>query len=65
MDRKDHYVVRIYRRTQDPVRLTGIVEHMGSGERATFHDIEELRSALARARPAKPRNPKARTVTDP
>ncbi len=69
MDNEDHYVVRIYRRTQDPAGLTGIVEHPGTGERAAFHDMQGLRSALARqpprAQPAKPKNPAARKVTDP
>lgn len=44
----DSYVVRIYRRSRDRMALTGTVEHAESGARSTFHDFEELWSALVR-----------------
>jgi hypothetical protein len=44
----DSYIVRIYRiDTEDPKKLTGLVEAMdGSGERTPFTDIEELAAVL-------------------
>jgi hypothetical protein len=64
MDKKDHYVVRIYRRTQDPASLTGIVEHPGTGERAAFHDIQGLRLALSWRPPMWPAKPKKPVPTE-
>lgn len=44
------YIVRIYRiDTEDPKKLTGLVEEMdGSGERTPFTDIAELAAVLNR-----------------
>lgn len=68
MESEDSYVVRIYRRARDPDSLTGIVEYPGTGERAAFHDIGELRSALLcrphRTRPENPKTCPGRKVTD-
>lgn len=48
------FVVRVYRTEQDGLpddgRLRGVVEAIGSGSQATFHDIAELQSIL-RGRP--------------
>jgi hypothetical protein len=45
----DSFIVRIYRiDTEDPKKLTGLVEAMdGSGERTPFTDVEELAAALS------------------
>jgi len=48
----DSYVVRIYRRStrarnaKKTESLNGVVEIVGTGERAVFHDIEGLWDAL-------------------
>jgi hypothetical protein len=44
----ESFIVRIYRiNTEDPKRLTGLVEAMdGSGERTAFTDIDELATVL-------------------
>lgn len=46
----DSFIVRIYRLdTEDPKKLTGLVEKMdGSGERTPFTDISELAAVLRR-----------------
>lgn len=57
MEFDDSYVVRIYRRgassrsakKKDP--LNGVVEIVGTGESAVFHDIEGLWDALRRKPP--------------
>jgi hypothetical protein len=57
----DSYVVRIFRRepragemrrTHDAVALTGVIEHPGTGQRLSFHDIEELWATLAQIPPS-------------
>jgi hypothetical protein len=65
MDREDHYVVRIYRRTREPAGVTGIVEYPGAGARVAFMNIEELRAALARKPPrANPGKPHGKPAPD-
>lgn len=42
-----HYIVRIYRRGKDDLRMVvGIVEQVGVREKRGFHCIEELRLIL-------------------
>lgn len=57
----DSYVVRIFRREQragetrrahDTVALTGVIENPGTGQRQSFHDIEELWATLAQISPS-------------
>jgi len=45
----DSFIVRIYRiDTEDPKKLTGLVEALdGSGERTPFTDVEELAVVLS------------------
>lgn len=57
MEFDDSYVVRIYRRGTPPrgakktESLNGVVETVGTGERAVFHDIGGLWDALRREPP--------------
>jgi hypothetical protein len=53
----EHYVVRIYRRqlgqaTDPTTTLVGTVENASSGEKHTFHNVQELLSVFEQTKPS-------------